>query len=93
MKPFHTIAIPHKDILESRLTMDVFAADLWDVYQDRGSEEYRDAENLFQYDLCNTRTRNLLDIVERRVTGKGGDPVIQIQKSFRRWKDRCLILF
>lgn len=30
MKPFHTIAIPHKDILEGRLTMDVFAADLWE---------------------------------------------------------------
>ena len=41
MKPFHTIAIPHKDILEGRLTMDVFAADLWEVYQNRGTEEYR----------------------------------------------------
>jgi len=27
MKPFSTIAIPHRDILEGRLTMDVFAAD------------------------------------------------------------------
>jgi len=31
MKPFHTIAVLHKDILEGRLTMDVFAADLWEV--------------------------------------------------------------
>ena len=29
---FHTIAVPHEDILASRLTMDVFAADLWQVY-------------------------------------------------------------
>ncbi len=32
MKAFHTVAIPDDDILESRLTMDVFAADLWEVY-------------------------------------------------------------
>lgn len=25
MKPFHTIAVPHQDILEGRLTMEVFA--------------------------------------------------------------------
>jgi len=28
MTTFHTIAIPHDDILQGRLTMDVFAADL-----------------------------------------------------------------
>jgi predicted AAA+ superfamily ATPase len=44
MKPFHTIAVPHKDILEGRLTMDVFAADLWDTYLGRAPEEYSDAD-------------------------------------------------
>jgi len=29
MKPFLTVAILHKDILEGRLTMDVFAVYLW----------------------------------------------------------------
>ena len=29
MTSFHTIAVPHEDILTGRLTMDVFAADLW----------------------------------------------------------------
>ena len=48
MKAFHTIAIPHRDILEGRLTMDVFAADLWEVTQQRGSDEYRDAETFFK---------------------------------------------
>ena len=33
MRPFHTIAIPHKDILEGRLEQDVFAADLYEVSQ------------------------------------------------------------
>jgi len=33
MNSFQTIAIPHKDILERRLTLDTFAADLWDLTQ------------------------------------------------------------
>ena len=48
MTAFHTIAIPHDDILQGKLTMDVFAADLWDVYKDRGSEEYRNPSLFFQ---------------------------------------------
>ena len=31
MKPFTQTATPHEDILKGRLTMDVFAADLWQV--------------------------------------------------------------
>jgi len=38
MKPFHTIAVPHRDILEGRLTMDVFAADLWETYKKRSAQ-------------------------------------------------------
>jgi len=42
MPPFHTIAIPHDDILRGRLTMEVFAADLGEVARGRGVAEYRD---------------------------------------------------
>lgn len=48
MKPFYTIAVPHEDILEGRLTMDVFAADLWEVSQNRGPEEYKDSDLFFR---------------------------------------------
>jgi predicted AAA+ superfamily ATPase len=48
MTAFHTIAIPHNDILQGRLTMDVFAADLWEVYKERGAEEYRNSDLFFQ---------------------------------------------
>lgn len=36
MTQFHTFAISHEDILQTCLTMDVFTADLWDDYKDRG---------------------------------------------------------
>jgi len=39
MTAFHTIAIPHEDILAGRLTLDVFAADLWEAHKDRVAGE------------------------------------------------------
>ncbi len=91
MKPFHTIAIPHKDILDGRLTMDVFAADLWEVSRNRGPEEYKDAETFFRKTYLTEGLENILSIVERRLNGKGGDPVLQIQTPFGGGKTHSLI--
>ena len=48
MTPFHTIAVPHRDILEGRLTMDVFMADLWRVFRGAAPDEYKDPTQFFQ---------------------------------------------
>lgn len=82
MKAFHTIATPHDDILKGLLTMDVFAADLWQVVNNRGSDEYKDAETFFQKTYFTSGLKNLFDIVEKRLRGKGGDPIIQLQTPF-----------
>lgn len=91
MKPFSTIAIPDKDILEGRLTMDVFAADLWEVFKGRAKEEYQDPTIFFRktYTTCGLKT--LLDIAEKRLKGEGGDPIIQIQTPFGGGKTHSLI--
>jgi len=91
MKAFHTIAIPHRDILEGRLTMDVFAADLWEVTQQRGADEYRDVETFFKKTYLTEGLKNLLTVVEKRLRGSGGDPVIQIQTPFGGGKTHALI--
>ncbi len=62
MKPFSAIAIPHRDILEGRLTMDVFAANLWEVYKDRAHEDYRDTSIFFRKTYITEGLKNLLDI-------------------------------
>lgn len=66
MRSFHTIAIPHEDILAGRLTMDVFAADLWEVSQDRGPDEYKDAATFFSKTYLTQGLDNLLRVVERK---------------------------
>jgi len=91
MKPFHTIAIPHDDILQGRLTMDVFAADLWDVSKNQGVEEYKDAEIFFKKTYLTQGLKNLLGVVEKRLRGKAGDPIVQIQTPFGGGKTHALI--
>lgn len=91
MNSFHTIAVPHSDILEGRLTMDVWAAKLWDVYQDRGPDEYRDATQFFNKTYTTDGLRHLMTVVKQRLAGKGADPVIQIQTPFGGGKTHSLI--
>lgn len=91
MKPFSTIAIPHRDILEGRLTMDIFAADLWEVLKGRAPEEYQDPTIFFRKTYLTSGLKNLLDIAEKRLRGKGGDPIIQLQTPFGGGKTHSLI--
>ncbi len=91
MTAFHTVAVPHEDILSGRLTMDIFAADLWEVYKGRAPDEYRDSACFFQKTYQTEGLRNLLEVVEKRLRGKGGDPVIQVQTPFGGGKTHALI--
>jgi len=91
MKPFHTIAIPHKDILEGRFAMDIFAADLWETYHKRAPKEYIDPALFFKRTYLTDGLKNLLSVVKSRLEGIGGDHVIQIQTPFGGGKTHALI--
>jgi uncharacterized protein YeeX (DUF496 family) len=91
MRPFHTIAVLHDDILEGRLTMDIFAADLWEVYQNRGPFEYKNPEIFFKKTFITRGLDNLFNVVENRLNGSGGDPVIELQTPFGGGKTHSLI--
>ena len=91
MKPFHTIAVPHEDIINGKLTMDVFAADLWEVSMDAGLDEYRDADIFFRKTFVTEGLDNILTIVRKRLEGKGGDAMIQLQTPFGGGKTHALI--
>jgi hypothetical protein len=91
MKPFSTIAIPHRDIQEGRLTMDVFAADLWQVFKGSAPDEYQSPEVFFRKTYLTVGMKNLLDVVKKRLDGRGGDPIIQLQTPFGGGKTHSLI--
>jgi len=91
MSTFHTIAIPHEDILKHRLSMDVFAADLGEVIRGEGHIEYKDSEIFFDKTYLTEGLSNLLDVVKIRVEAKGGDSVLQLQTPFGGGKTHSLI--
>ena len=91
MRPFMTIATPHKDILEGKFTFDTFAADLWEVFQKRAPAEYKDPDIFFKKTYLTNGLKNLLNVAEERLKGEGGDSVIQLQTPFGGGKTHSLI--
>jgi len=71
--------------------MDVLAAYLWEVHKDRAPDEYRDPIRLFQKTYQTEGLTHMLDVVEKRLRGEGGDPVIQTQTPFGGGKTHALI--
>ncbi|MEM4565059.1 MAG: hypothetical protein QXD49_00485 [Archaeoglobaceae archaeon] len=91
MKPFTQIVRPHDDILEGRLTMDVFAADLWQVAFGNAPPEYRNPELFFRKTYLTKGLKNLIEVAKNRLLGKTGDAVVQLQTPFGGGKTHALI--
>ena len=91
MKPFTQIVIPHEDILEGRLTMDVFAADLWQVANEKAPLDYQDADLFFRKTYLTKGLKNIIEIAKARLESRSGDSVIQLQTPFGGGKTHTLI--
>lgn len=91
MKPWREIAIPHADVLEGKLEQSEFAADLMAVHEGRASETYMDPRAFFQRTFITEGMRLLLTSVARRLSGQGGDPVLQLQTAFGGGKTHTLL--
>jgi len=91
MRPFITIAHPHEDVLKNQLTMDIFAADLWQVHKGEAPFEYQECNEFFRKTYLTKGIAYLIEVVKKRLEGKGGDPVIQLQTPFGGGKTHSLI--
>ncbi|MBC7362513.1 MAG: ATP-binding protein [Candidatus Aminicenantes bacterium] len=91
MKAFSQIAIPHSDILQGKLTLDVFAADIWQVLSGKAPADYLDRDLFFSKTYTTKGLKNILDVAKRRLEGRGGDSVIQLQTPFGGGKTHALI--
>lgn len=91
MKPFVAVARPHDDVLRDSLELDIFAANIWSVYNGEAPPEYQDSQ-IFESKTYKARgLRNIVDVVRDRLEGRGGDPVIQLQTPFGGGKTHALI--
>jgi uncharacterized protein len=91
LKPWREIAVPHDDVLRGTFQQAEFAADLSRVHQGTASDEYQDASLFFQRTFITEGMRLLLDSVVKRLAGRGGDPVVQLQTAFGGGKTHTLL--
>ncbi|MEO0935739.1 MAG: Swt1 family HEPN domain-containing protein, partial [Cyanobacteria bacterium J06641_2] len=82
LKPWREIITPHPDIASGRYQEAEFAADLWQVYLDEGSDEYRIPTEFFSRTYLTEGLKLLLTNALRRLSGNAGDPVIELQTNF-----------
>lgn len=91
LKPWREIAVPHQDVLKGTFQQAEFAADITQVHDGLATPEYQDAALFFQRTYITEGMRLLLDSVVRRLAGKGGDPVIQLQTAFGGGKTHTML--
>ena len=91
IKPWREIAIPHQDVLRGTFQQAEFAADISRVHEGTATEEYQNAALFFQRTYITEGMRLLLDSVVKRLVGRGGDPVIQLQTAFGGGKTHTML--
>ncbi|MBS0175039.1 MAG: ATP-binding protein [Nitrospira sp.] len=91
LKPWREVAVPHEDVLKGTFQQAEFAADLSRVHEGTATAEYQNPTLFFQRTFITEGMRLLLDSVVKRLSGKGGDPVIQLQTAFGGGKTHTML--
>lgn len=91
MKPWREIVIPHTDVLKGTFQQAEFAADITAVHTGKAATEYQDATAFFERTYITEGMRLLLTQVAQRLSGKGGEPVIQLQTAFGGGKTHTML--
>jgi predicted AAA+ superfamily ATPase len=91
LKSWREVVTPHKDVASGRYQQAEFAADLWQVHLNQGTDEYRDPVEFFRRTYLTESLRSMLVGAVRRLSGLGGDPVIQLQTNFGGGKTHSML--
>lgn len=91
LTPWREIITPHADVASGRFDQAEFAADLFEVYSQNADEEYQDPKAFFARTYLTHGLRDLLVGAARRLSGDGGDPVIELQTNFGGGKTHSMI--
>jgi predicted AAA+ superfamily ATPase len=90
-KPWRDIVTPHADVASGRYQQAEFAADLWQVHLGEGSAEYREPKEFFRRTYLTDSLKGLLVGGVQRLSGTGGDPVVQLQTNFGGGKTHSML--
>ncbi|MHB1167663.1 MAG: Swt1 family HEPN domain-containing protein, partial [Longimicrobiales bacterium] len=90
-KPWREVVTPHPDVASGNYVQAEFAADLGQVHRGEGSDEYRNPRDFFQRTYITEGLKHLLANALRRLNGKGGDPVVELQTNFGGGKTHSML--
>src|SRR5580698_217216 len=91
LKAWRDVITPHEDVLEGSFQDASFAADLTKVVLGLAPPEYQDPEKFFERTVITEGMALLLQSVVKRLAGKGGDPVVQLQTAFGGGKTHTMM--
>ena len=91
LKPWREVVTPHADVASGRYQQAEFAADLWQVHLGEGSDEYKNPQEFFRRTFLTESLKRLLVGGVQRISGKGGDPVVQLQTNFGGGKTHSML--
>ncbi len=91
LAPWREVITPHEDVASGRFEQAEFAADLYQVANGNADEEYQDPVAFFRRTYLTSGLRELLTGAARRLSGEGGDPVVDLQTNFGGGKTHSMI--
>ena len=91
LTPWRDIVAPHADVAAGRFEQAEYAADLALVADGGAEPEYQDPQAFFARTYVTQGLHDLLAGAARRLSGAGGDPVIELQTNFGGGKTHSLI--
>jgi predicted AAA+ superfamily ATPase len=91
VKPWREIVTPHKDVAIGTYQQAEFAADLWQVHMNEAAAEYQKPVEFFRRTFLTESLKHLLAGAVKRLTGAGGDPVVQLQTNFGGGKTHSML--
>jgi predicted AAA+ superfamily ATPase len=91
LAPWRTLVTPHPDVASGNYRQAEFAADLAQVARGEGSKEYVDPREFFSRTYLTEGLRLLLTGALRRLSGTGGESVIDLQTTFGGGKTHSML--
>ena len=91
LMPWREVVEPHQDVATGEFQQAEFAADLGKVHTGSAPSEYRDPREFFARTYLTDGLSTILVSAAKRLSGSGGDPVVELQTNFGGGKTHSML--
>jgi predicted AAA+ superfamily ATPase len=91
LRPWRDVITPHRDVASGKYQVAEFAADLGQVHRGEAGDEYQLPLEFFRRTFLTEGLQGLLLNGLQRLSGKGGEPVMDLQTNFGGGKTHSML--